>query len=201
MAAAPDAGLAAICLATWVRPMALGRRQVQYILLLMLLEFIVIHSAAFMGQALLSPEGRAKRAGRIIAFGAFYSVFAGAFSLGFHVWWPLGAFWLLTLNRLAGVLTGQAPAGSERQFIRAGWAASALFYMAAVTVTLLVPLPRLGITPEVVAQQGLAGIGGVWVEQPHRVVAAGCLYYALTAWSELYRHRWLGRGAAAGDPA
>ena len=55
---------------------------------------------------------------------------------------------------------------------------------------ILLPLPRLGLTPEVVARLALPG-SGQWVEQPHRVLAFGFLYFAATAISEAFGHRWV----------
>jgi len=200
VAAAPDAGLAAICLLTWLAPDAVGAQQVRYVVLLMLLEFVVIHSAAFMGQAVVDIDQPPARAMAILGFGLFYTIFVGAFGLAFHTWWPVAGFWLLTGNRLLGVLVGQAPDGEERRYLRAGWATGVVFYVGAVFLTLFLPLPRFGITPDVVARQGFAGMGGVWIQEPHRVVAAGFLYFAATAVSELFGHDWLHVRVGAAGP-
>jgi hypothetical protein len=49
-----------------------------------------------------------------------------------------------------------------------------------VFVTLLLPLPRLGLTPDIVASAGLVG-SGYWIENPHSVVAFGLIYFGLQA--------------------
>lgn len=63
--------------------------------------------------------------------------------------------------------------------------------------TTLVPMPALGITPEVVAGQHLPG-SGLWVDQPQRVIAFGFLYFAAVGVSELYGHAWLRRATETG---
>ena len=45
----------------------------------------------------------------------------------------------------------------------------------------MLPLPRLGIDAALAQSIALPGSSGLWVEQPHRVVAFGLLYFAATA--------------------
>lgn len=71
-----------------------------------------------------------------------------------------------------------------------GWAISVALYVACCLVTAFLPMPRFGITPDVVAALHLPG-SGLWIAEPHRVLAFGVLYFALTGWSELYDHAWL----------
>jgi len=174
--ALPDLLLGAYCLVAWIAPTRLPAGAIRGILLMMLVEFIVVHTSAFMGMQLFVPGSRRVRASALLGFGLLYSVFAGGFALAFHTWWPVVSFWLLTLNRLSGVLFRQAPSGQEQRFVQAGWAASAMCYLGGVFVTLAPGLPRLGVTPDVIASLHLTG-RGVWVDEPWRVVAFGALYF------------------------
>lgn len=124
LSALPDFGLAATFLVTWIAPHALGARMVFDLTLVMLLEFIVVHSSAFMGNVLVGDLNRRKKTAAVLGLGAFYSLFVAGFSLGFHTWWPMLAFWGLTLNRLLSVLLGQAPTGREKTLVMGGWAIS-----------------------------------------------------------------------------
>ncbi len=187
--ALPDFFFAGAFLLTWFAPRALADQAVTRLMLVMLLEFIIIHSAVFMGNVMLSPAAKVPRSVGIFVLGFFYSIFAGAFSLGFRTWWPLGAFWLQTGNRLLGVVTGQ-PDGDAKDFLKRGWVVSILLYLGCCFVTVLLPVPALGITPAVVASLHLPG-EGLWIGEPYRVIAFGFLYFALTGWSELFDHRWL----------
>lgn len=198
--ALPDLGLGAVYLITWIAPYALGRRMVAHLMLVMLLEFIIVHSSGFMGSVLY---GDARRVGKVTAtlgFGIFYTLFVAGFALAFATWWPIWAFWGLTLNRLLGALVGQATTGAEKTYVQKGWAIGVIFYLAFVFATTLLPVPSLGITSAVRASQHLPG-SGLWIDAPHRVIAFGFLYFTSWGISDLYGHRWLSaRGLPTGKP-
>lgn len=61
IAALPDFGLAGLFLATWIAPRHIGVDRIGTLMLVMLLEFIVVHSAGFMGAAALAKESRRAR--------------------------------------------------------------------------------------------------------------------------------------------
>jgi len=195
--ALPDFGFAAVFLVTWVAPTAFGDHVVRSLFAVMLMEFIVVHSSVLMGTTALKAASRASRAGVIAAFGLFYSLFAGGFSLAFHSWWPLASFWGQTINRLLGVLLGQAPDGDQRALLQRGWTVAVVLYLVLCMATVLLPVPALGITPAVAAAQQIPG-RGLWVDRPEKVIAFGFLYFLLTAWSEMGGHAWVKppRGAA-----
>ncbi len=179
-------------MALWVAPARFGAAAIRYVVLLMIIEFIVVHSAAFMGKVALGPGGRAGRTLRIILLGAGYSVFVAAFCLAFRAWWPLPAFWLLVLNRLAGALLHKGEADAARA-LGLSWAAAIVAYIAAALLSKELPIPRLGVSPDIVAAARLPGSGvpgsSVWIEEPHRVLAAAALYFTLMACWEFVRHR------------
>ena len=62
-------------------------------------------------------------------------------------------------------------------------------YLLRAFATLVLPVPRLGITPAVIAAQQIHATG-LWVEQPQRVLALGVVYFLLTGWSDLRGHDW-----------
>lgn len=190
LAALPDFAIAGLALATWINPQWLGEDKVQWFLGLMLLEFIVIHSSAFLGVVALSDKPRSKRFLAALGLSAFYTLLAAGFSLGLESWWPLAAFWALTANRLLGILIGQAPDGEETALMAAGWGAGAVFYVLGAVATVVPPIPRFGIRPEMVGDLA-ADSGGLWVDQPHRVVAFAVLYFTCAGLFNLFAHRWL----------
>lgn len=178
---------------TWVSPGLLGVERVRDVVLLMLMEFVVIHSSAFMGTAAWGGfGGRWPRGVAIVGLGLFYSLFVGGFALVFKTWAPLAGFWLLTLNRLSGALLAPAE-GEDASRVMKGWATSTFFYLIAVFTTTFLPIPALGITPEVIDAADIPGDSGLWVSKPYTVVAAGFLYYTACALSELTSHGWLGK--------
>ena len=188
--AAGDLSFAAVFLLTWVAPDSWLALPLGAAMLAMLLEFVVIHSTAFMGNVSLGDGARNHRVRAILGLGAFYTLFVGAFSIGFRTWQPLIAFGALTLNRALGVLLDPLPTQAQELRIRKGWAAATMSYLAAVMLTTLLPVPALGIDAAVVAAAELPG-GGLWVSQPQRVVAAGFLHFALCGLSEVFGHSWI----------
>ena len=185
-----DLSLASVFLITWVAPNAPLALPLSAAMLAMLLEFIVVHSTAFMGNVALGQGARGPRARAILGLGAFYTLFVGAFAVAFETWQPLIAFWVLTFNRSLGVLLDPLPTAGQELRVRKSWAAVTMSYLFAVMVTTLLPVPGLGIDGAVVAAAELPS-SGLWVSQPQRVVAAGFLHFALCGLSEFFAHRWI----------
>ncbi|MFN8588419.1 MAG: hypothetical protein U0704_11550 [Candidatus Eisenbacteria bacterium] len=195
--ALPDFALATVCVLAWIAPESLHEGVVPWILLTMLVEFVVVHSAPFMGLQLVADMPAARKVRNVVAIGGFYSIFLLGFSLAFHAWWPFTSFWLLTLNRLTVLWFRQGESGREGATLRASWAAGALCYLGGVFLTTLAPVPRLGLTVGYVESLRLSG-GGLWIEQPWRVVAFGALYFAAIGFFEATGFRaLLDRGARA----
>jgi hypothetical protein len=191
LAALPDAAVAAVYACTWVAPFYFGPDTVKNLMMLMLLEFLVVHSGAFIGLLVLSDTATRKtKTLAIVGFGSFYMMFAAAFSLAFKSWWPaLSFFWLLAAKFSIVWLT-PLPRDDEAQRLKTLWLVSVVFYLGAVFAGVLLPLPRLGLNVEVVTMLHLPG-EGLWIEQPHTVVVSGMLYFAACAWSKwAYRPGW-----------
>jgi hypothetical protein len=188
LSALPDVALSATFLLTWIQPAWLGLDRIQFLLSVMLLEFIIIHSSVFMGQVLLSKSsGRAKLTA-LVGFGLFYSLFAGGFSLALKSWWPITAFWGLTLNKFLFVIMRTVPGDEEKWTWQSNWGLHAMFYLGGVFATTFLPLPRLGITGQVLSEIHLPG-GGLWIEQPWRVLAFGFVYFGAVALTEITGYR------------
>ena len=181
LAALPDALTALVFLAAWIAPLHWGRELVGNLMLVMLLEFLVVHSGGFIGQVVLSPAvSRAAKTAAVVGFGAFYMIFVLAFSLAFHRPWAVAAFTWLLFGKLVTVWLSPVPPAREVQRQKLLWGVSVMLYLAGVFATSLLPLPRLGLQPDVVAQLGLPG-KGLWVERPHTVIAFGALYFGALA--------------------
>lgn len=192
-AAVPDLLLGLVFLVAWIDPDRLGGAPVGPLVLTMLIEFIVVHSSGFMGTVMVGDLPRERKLASLLGLIAFYTLFVAGFAVAFKTWWPLASFWGLMFNRLLSVLFGQAPTGDERSFAQRSWAVGALLYLGFAFVTVLLPLPRLGMTPMTVSAQQLPG-SGLWVSQPWRVLAFGFLYFTATGISELVDHRWVRGG-------
>src|SRR5262245_56907878 len=185
LSALPDAGLGALFLVTWVNPHVFGESVLRRALLAMVMEFVVVHSSAFMGSVLWAPSlGAVKKTLAALGFRAMYSTILVGFALAIGVWWPVWAFWGLTLNRLTNALLARTGTKEVRTRIANDCATSAALYLLWVFATTLLWVPALGITPDVVAAARLPGTGP-WVSEPHRVVGAGAGYFLCQAWIEL----------------
>lgn len=175
LSALPDFAMAALAVTTWLNPERFGHETVSYLVLVVLLEFIVVHSAGFMGQASLQPE-KFKKIGGTLGLGLFYTVFVGAMSLAFKKWWPLVFFWGLTLNRLLRSLT--APKGSLNEgAVALEWGSGAVFYLFSAFAGLL-PWPALGLKCGGEGCYGLTG-GGIWIDRPQSALFSCALYFFL----------------------
>jgi hypothetical protein len=192
LAALPDLALGVTFLVTWVAPTAFGERMVARLVLLMLLEFLIVHSSAIMGVQLVAPTPTRRKLTATLGLAAFYTLFVGSFSLMFRRWWPLFVFWGLTLNRLLGALLGGAPTGAEKRYVKMWWGLSAACYVGFAMATAFLPWLRLGITREVVAAQELPG-SGLWIERPHRAIAFGFLYFTTMGILQLFGTRLTAR--------
>jgi hypothetical protein len=191
-AAAPDAITASLYLVAWIAPTLPGPEAVKNLMLTMLIEFIVMHSSGFF--AILAATGTASRGKRIAlltGFTCFYLLFVLAFSIGFDSIWPIFAFAWLLLSRSMHIWTHPSQSDGETGGMFLLLAASLATYVIGAAVTVSLPLPPLGITPDFVASMHLTG-GGEWIERPYTVLAFGAIYFAVQAWVKY---------ALAGNPA
>jgi hypothetical protein len=182
--ALPDAVSAATFALIWVAPLAFGPHAVRNAMLLMLIEFIMVHSAGFLGTLLFaSDKPRRTRIGALLGMGLFYTLFVAAFCLAFDAWWPLAAFAWLLLGKLIVIMDGGAMSEQKKQRMQTGWGLGVAAYIGGVFLTTLLPVPRLGMGADIQPQFGLPG-SGLWVEEPQRVIAFGLLYFGFLSWSK-----------------
>jgi hypothetical protein len=174
---ASDVSVAATYLAAWIAPAWVGgERGVATLVGLMVMEFLVIHSSAFLGSAALS--GRFARASVLPLLGllAFYSLFALGIAFGFKNPWFLAGFIGLHANRLVPVLLGRGASTVDGAAWMGRWAMGAIFYLGTAFITVFLPVPRLGV------DFVLHGYGsGEWIDAPYRALAMGFLYFTAQA--------------------
>ena len=184
VAALPDFVTSGIFLYAWVAPLHWRETLVADLMLVVLMEFVLINSAPFIGGVVLSSNVTPVKRYKVLAgFAAFYGLFIGSCALTFKVWWPVMAFAWLFAAKLASMFVGGQQSGREKQCITGYWSVSVGFFLLALSVTLLLPLPELGIKLHGEAY-GIPG-RGEWVSHPHIVIAAGFLYFALLAATKL----------------
>ena len=177
----PEMGLGVAFLWTWANPDRFGRSMVSFALELMLLEFILIHSAGFMAVRSAGAATTGRRIAGMAGLGLFYSLFVGGFCLALHRIRPLVSFWVVTAQRTAADVLDPKPTDETRAWFGTSLAVNALLYMGLVGLTVVLPLPRLGITTSVRNELGIGG-SGLWQAEPHRVVVVAGMYYLLRGW-------------------
>jgi hypothetical protein len=197
LGAVPDALSCAMYLAVWIAPLAVGAEWVKNLMITMLLEFLSVHSGGIIGSVLANENtSRAKKSMAVAGFGLFYMLFAGGFSLVFSAWWPAAMFAWLLLAKFAVIWLAPQPGPLERQRQQFFIAFAVVGYLGGAFLTALLPIPELGIDAVARAAAEIPG-SGLWVEEPHRVVAFGALYFGAMAWAKWRWRPGMGMATAA----
>lgn len=185
VSALPDVATACLYAICWIAPGWLGYDWIKSLMLVMMMEFLVVHSGAFIGQSVLGDGPRSTKIKVIVGFGAFYMIFVLAFCLALKEWWPVAAFGWLLLSKFTMVVLEPKPRALERQRQMVSWGISVAAYVGVVFLTAIVPVPAFGIDEVARAAAAIPG-SGMWVEQPQTVIAAGLLYFAILAAAKLF---------------
>lgn len=178
-----DLGFAAVFFVTWIAPYTFGHFAVRRLLLVMLLEFLVVHSTGFLGAIGASDSPLRLRALQYAGLLLFYLVFAASFAVGLGSLWPVVAFALLILGKIPNVVL-RPPNADGQSVVMANWAAMTALYLGGVFLTVALDVPAFGITKEVIVAQHI-DVGGLWPEEPYRVMAFGCFYFTGLAFISL----------------
>lgn len=189
IAALPDTVTGGVFLTLWIAPFAFGQRGVRNGMLVMLVEFVLVH-ATIMLPVLFAVmlAGRDTRLTRVLAMVApigFYLLFIAALSHAFEAWWPYLAFGWLLVGKFG--LSFAARASSQEADVNefAVWGVSVLAFLGGAFATTLLPLPALGLSGIDRAALGLpASASGIWIDEPYRVMAFGALYFFLLAFAK-----------------
>lgn len=182
LSALPDFATALACVVVWVSPFAFGPGAVRTIVLMMLMEFLLVHGTAFFTAIAFNDAiGKRKRLLAMLGMLCFYALFVAAFAFSFKAWWPAWVFLWLVASKAAWIFLDPRDRDAERERQMKAWGFSVVAYLGAVFATLVLPWPRLGLTPDVVARLDLPG-SGEWIQRPHTAVAAMALYYFANAW-------------------
>ena len=181
LSALPDGITACACLIVWIAPLALGNDAVKTVLLMMLMEFILLHATGFFTRIAASVAiPPTQRILKLLGLSAFYMLFVGVWAFVFHAWWPVTVFLWLVVGKIAWVFT--SPRGRDAEMARQtkAWVFSMLAYVGAVFAGLLLPLPRLGLDAATVAALHMP-VSGAWVDRPHAAMASAVIYYSVLA--------------------
>jgi hypothetical protein len=176
-------------LAAWIVPASLPPGLLRGLFVGMILEFLLLHSYAFLNLASGAAPGarpgeRLRGVLTVLGFGAFYLLMAAAIGWATSSSAPVWTIaWLLGGRVFEIAVAGHANAAvADSRF--ASWIRHLLLYLALAILTSVVPLPAFGLSTEAIARMGLSGSGS-WVERPQTVFAFGFLYFGLGAFFDL----------------
>jgi hypothetical protein len=124
-----EMALGAGFLVTWFKPDLLGQEWVLLALELMLLKFILVHSAAFMGMKGTGTSPAMTRLKWFGGIGAFYSLFVLGFCLSLDSWRPMASFWIITMQRLMGDVYEPKPSAESKVWFTTSIAMNAMLYL------------------------------------------------------------------------
>lgn len=180
-AAVPDGLTAAAFVAIWISPFIFGELSVKTAMLTMLVEFFLIHGTGFftaIGE--MRDVSRSKRVLGMLGLSLFYLLMISAFAWSFGEWWPLLAFGWLVVGKIVWTWGVRADGKDTMSLQMAVWGGSVVAYLFGCFVTVLLPVPRLGMQADLQPRFGLGeGNSGLWIDEPHRVVAFGAIYFGL----------------------
>jgi hypothetical protein len=186
----PDFVMALVFLVTWIEPDTLGKNMIGYLTLVMMMEFIIIHSSAFFGGVMFADRPKFKKLFTLLGLGLFYTVFVASFSAIYGEWWPLLAFWAMIVNRMLSILLGQFPEGDERMYMMGMWGIHVGFYVLLLFFAMFMPLPHFGIT-ETIQKSFQSTRPFFWYDEPHRILAFGFLYFFAITVFEMKIKSWV----------
>ena len=148
----------------------------------MVLEFILVHSGGVLHHLMEEKAGWGRRK-TALGVTLVYTLFGVGIAVGFKSWWLLGSSAGVMAGRLSELLAG--PWTVMDQAIAQGrMISSVLLYLGLLFATLLLPVPRGGLTPELVDRVRSGRRGGEWVVPPEKALAMGMFYFLLLGWVE-----------------
>lgn len=172
--AIPYFALGWVLLDVWRHPLDWDSgRWIPFAVGLLVLEFILIHSGVFMTM-LAARQNTAKRAMLFIALTGFYSLFVIGVSASIGSTELIWIFVSVLLGRAVGLFT-QLDENPQRILKRSG--ISMFLYIIAAFASVLLPIPELGVTQDILNQVYASRGGGVWEREPQRAIAMASAYF------------------------
>ena len=169
----------------WFAPAQLSGELLRSLVLAMLVEFLVVHSSAFLSAFLDGGvPGLRHPALLVLALGVFYMAFAGAFAAAFGSWMPVWVMGWLIGSRVLTLAVDFRGRGDEADRQRVLWLTGAVLYLVLAFATSVPPIPAFGLDEAVRARMALPG-SGLWIDEPQRPIAMGAFYFGLLALVEL----------------
>jgi len=170
-----------VFLTIWINPHLIPSVSVGSLVLVMIMEFVVIHSAGFMGAILVGDTARSRKIKGTLWFGAFYLLFFIAFAVTLETWWPMLVFLLLMANRLFSVVLSDKMSVTQKSMVMGEWAIALSFYILSVFAFLVIPIDPMGAYGSL-----QTGGRGEWELRPYKALASGVFYFGLMSLAKFF---------------
>ena len=166
--------LAGIYFFYWLFPVFYEYQILKSLVFLILLEFFIIHSSFFLvGRQLKNRQEKLFTGGVL----AFYAMLIGGIGFMANDFLLPVVFLILSYNRIKTIPRSWKNDIDQTVFV-ARWMLTTMIYIIIVVLVFTIPLPALGLTPEVVAAQDYgSNATGEFIEQPQVAMATGFLYF------------------------
>jgi hypothetical protein len=182
-AALPNLVTAAMFLWVWISPAGWREPLVPAMVLIVVLELLMLFATILFSQLTLGRNLSGRR--RVLSFlgwGAFLAIFIIGPSWQFNSAWPAVTLGWLMFSHLLSVWTERGLSHYGRQMRIGAAALRAIWFVAAVLLTAVIPLPHGGVTHNI----GFYGVdvgrgGSAWGDEPHIALATGVLYFGVLA--------------------
>ena len=169
----------------WTRPAVLpdAASWVRFGVGLMILEFVLLHSGVMGIFVFTAAETWWKRVLAGLGIVLFYGAFAWGLSMGTDSRQILSIYGFVLLGRAVTVLVDGAKGAAA---IMGRSLLGTLVYLPMVFASVLLPWPRFGLVGEFAAAARSPNTSGIWVDEPHRAIGAGMLYFLCMAALEIW---------------
>jgi hypothetical protein len=182
-AALPCFYLSWVLFNVWHEPMAWGDGSwVRLGVGLLLLEFILLHSGAFMVGVLGQQEDFKQQMKMAVALLTFYALMVWAFAVSLDTPVLIWIFAGIILGRSLNLLLEPS---ASKQAIMARSGIGVLLYLLVVFATVFIPIPELGITGSVLSEVYPDRGAGLWEREPERAIAGAAVYFMLIGLAEI----------------
>lgn len=181
--ALPECVTATVFIYAWREPLAWDPLLVQTLMIVLLVEFFLIHATGFLGfTALGMRDSRLQTYSIFGGLALLYFLIIWGISAMFDAWWPFLAFAWLLVGKVQLFFTSDNDHDDALMQLGFFWAASVVSFLGGVAVAVIVELPEFGLTPDVAAELGF-GINGSddMVSTPHKIIGAGAIYFSAMA--------------------
>lgn len=180
----PLLGLSGAYLATWINPSCLGQDTAGELAILIGVEFVLVHGYGFMAKAAL--EGAVKV---LIGMSLFYSLFLIGYCLIAKALWPVLPLVWMTLGKMTDTFNRKPGSQGSDALIRATidtrWGCAIGAYILFAFLTVIIPLPELGLKNGDYNREFFRELGGEWGRNPEKPLAFGFLYFGTLGILEL----------------